>query len=142
MKGSPIRDALILLTLFLGLLVPLLGLSRKPIEPQGEPQNTETVENIEAWLDIRLSHPASSIRVLKGDQEINEVEEAMGVSLDTELSLEGETFSLEIQWPEMVGRPYVEVRLEPEGLPAIVRGKWGKPGVQTFRWFFQPEEMP
>ena len=142
MKGSPIRDALILLTLFLGLLVPLLGLSRKPIDPQTEPRATTTGQNIEAWLDIRLSHPATSIRVLKGDQEISQVEEAMGISLDTELPLEGETFSLEIQWPEMVGRPYVEVRLEPEGLPAIVRGKWGKPGVQTFRWFFQPEEMP
>jgi len=142
MKGSPIRDALLLLTLSLGLLIPLLGLSRKPIEPRREPRVAETNQTVEAWLDIRLSHSASSLRVLKGNEEVSRVEEAMGISLDTELPLEGETFSLEVQWPEMDGRPYVEVRLEPDGLPGIVRGRWGKPGVQTFRWFFQPEETP
>jgi hypothetical protein len=145
MKGSPLREFLFLMILAAGLILPLMGLSRRPAPvPRAVTADPAQERDIEVWLEVRFSHPPVSAALWQGDTLRWEGGEETRGDADIELSVHRleSTLRLEAEWEDGVENPYVELRLEPTDLQAHTLGEWGRSGRLDRTWRISWEEVP
>jgi hypothetical protein len=139
MKGSPVLETIACLCLILALLIPLSGTA--PVPSQEGTSADRSLQNnptVLTWGSVRFSHPVSSARLDLNGQIFETGRDALGLSFEADLPTDGTSLVLEIEWPELTGRPFAQITMEPDGLETQTLGIWGKPGYQTRRWFVTP----
>lgn len=144
MRGRPWIE--ILLVVFVGvmLLVPLQQLTqiRSRVSPSAnefdlEQGNAWIVTS--AWLDVRFSHAPLQFEVMEGARSLGEGGGDSRWDEDADLHLSDGSVQLRItgEFPADVDSAYLEMRVEPEGLPAQQSGVWTRGTFShhlEFRW--------
>lgn len=134
MRGSPLREVLLVIMGAVILWFPLKSLTGKPSVL--EESELETGENLTAdcWLDFRFSHPPLSVQILQGDQVLWKGDATLRQDADVLLQIKDAhlSFQIQLEWPEAVEQGYAEITLEADNLPAETFGFWGS-GVHPER---------
>lgn len=146
MKGSPLRELALVMIAGLLLFIPLCMLTcrpnRVPLEVS-EPVASHDRVQMDAWLDVRFSHPPERVELSQGDRLLWRGEGDLREDGDVEVEMENghARFEIQVVWPEPVSQGYAEFTLELEGQPAQSTGFWGKGTLQR-SWNVQGEESP
>ncbi|MDA3873629.1 MAG: hypothetical protein PF795_06685 [Kiritimatiellae bacterium] len=143
MKGSPLRELVLVVIAGLLLFIPLRMLTREtnvPTPPIIESDSSQARTRANAWLDVRFSHPPERVELMQRERLLWQGEGALRVDADVEVELENGRAGLDIQvvWPDSVSQAYAEFTLELEGQPAQSIGFWGK-GTTRRIWNVQRE---
>lgn len=142
MKGSPLKEFLLVL-LFFGLLsIPLVLLTsrakptRIPTAPSGVSQ-----EAISTWMTIRFAHRPESIEILSGKNKVLMLTEFESNTFEQEVSLAIREDQLElritVKWPEGTPESICEMALAPDGLEEQSAHAWGSETLDeifSFSW--------
>jgi hypothetical protein len=145
MKGSPLRDAILILLGAVLVLIPLRLLTRTVPVPHdhvhAEPTENAVTSEVEAWIDLRFSHAPEELRISQNGTVLFEGGGELREDADIVLTLSDarNALDLEFRWSEDVEQAYVELTLEAEGLPIRELGFWSK-GEEKRRWILEWEE--
>ncbi|MGA0332701.1 MAG: hypothetical protein ACO3NW_01960 [Kiritimatiellia bacterium] len=143
MKGSPLRDVLLIVMGALLMWLPLRWLTRAPQTTPGiEASPAQPVPSTsDAWLEFRFSQAPESVKVFQEGELLFEGGGALREEADLRLDLSEarNRLQLEFRWPEAVEQAYAELRLEVEERPALQIGFWGN-GTLTRYWVLEWEE--
>jgi hypothetical protein len=145
MKGSPLRDFLLILFGAGLFFIPLRFLTR-PAQPahvhsHTAPMDPSVPSEVEAWVDLRFSHAPEDFRILQNGKLLFEGGGMLREDADISLVLSEarNALDLEFRWSEEVEQAYVELTLEAEGLPVRRLGFWGK-AEEKRSWILAWEE--
>ena len=148
MKGHPFREVLIFLVVALGLLFPMAQLrtvQSSHLQHTHDASHAHGPDHghVLAFGEVRLSHPADSITLRMEGSVLLEETNVLRTDVDLCLSSEGSPIEMQIVWSDPgEGRPFAELRIEPENRPDVVYSFWGKPGENLRRWLVEPGELP
>lgn len=140
MKGSPLRDLILIIIGAALCLIPLRLLTRpvstadRHVAGATDTMDGETNE-MNAWLDLRFSHAPEVVRILHHGRLLFEGGGATREDADLKLQLSGNrnVLDCEFRWPEAVEEAYAELKLEAEDLPVRQLGFWGR-GEEKRSW--------
>jgi hypothetical protein len=145
MKGSPLRDFLLILFGAGLFFIPLRFLTR-PAQPahvhsHTAPMDPSVPSEVEAWVDLRFSHAPEDFRILQNGKLLFEGGGMLREDADIALqfSKARNVLDFEFRWSEAVEQAYVEVKVEAEGLPLRRLGFWGK-AEEKRSWILAWEE--
>jgi hypothetical protein len=138
MRGHPFREVLIFLVVAAAFWLPMKLMESTPQGVSSYALSTPSPDaEIGTFAEIRLSHPAEQVRLLRDGTLLFEMKDRREDMFDLTLPQTGVSIELQIVWPEDVEAPYAELRLEPDGRNERVLGFWGGPGEQRQRWFVE-----
>jgi len=131
MKGSPLRELILVVLVGLFALWPLMkltGRSGASGTVAEEPHSPEELQRVESWLELLFSHPPKRVRVIEEGTVLLDSGGELQADLDADLHLRDGVMQLEliIEWPDQVEQGYVELSVEPGNLPAAKAGAWGQ----------------
>lgn len=148
MKGHPFREVVLFLILALGLLLPMAGLmkvqsSHLQHNHGGTHAHAGGRIHVDAYGELRLSHPAQRVMIQVGNDVVLEEENTLRTDFEVCLPADGVALQATIHWPEPVeGRPFAELLIEPANRADLVYSFWGKVGENLQRWFVEPGDIP
>lgn len=150
MKGHPFREVILFLVVAMGLLIPMAQLksvSSSHLQHTHDADHLGTSEeekgHVDAFAELLLSHKAESVSLSVAGQVILEEQQVLRTDLEVCLPFEGTSVEVIIVWSDPgEGRPYAELRMEPENRADLVYSFWGRKGENLKRWYVRPGEAP
>ena len=141
MRGSIVRE-LILLILFFGvLLVPMTRLTGSRVPAAGVEEADPVVKGHPAWIRLRFAHLPERFRILAGETLLWEARVVEDARLDRDIILPLQAslveLSVQVHWPPGTPETVCELILEPDGLAERRQSSWGESTlheIMTFSW--------
>ncbi len=139
MKGSPLRDLILVILVGLVSLWPLLTLTSRSTSLLSDSEVTSEALPLESWLEVVFSHPPKRVRLMQEETVLLDSGGALQEEADALLELRDGVLQIKviIEWPEGVEQAYAELTVEPGNLPTVQAGAWGT-GMQEelfeFSW--------
>jgi len=127
LKGSPIREFILVLLAGCLLALPLFYLTRPSRRaPPAGARPAAASDEIPAWFSLRLSHTPERFTLRQGGQVLAQGGGLLRVEDDLVLQHDGGhvAVQLTLQWPDDVPSAYVELSLEPVEMPEQRLGFW------------------
>ncbi|GEM_PF-4123262 len=136
MRGRPVAELLVALTLIILGIIPVQFLTRTPSGLADAGEGAEDLARSEVWIELRSSHAPESWSIWHEGQQLWTGGGDTRADADLELHVHGGQIQLEVSgsWPDLEDSAYVEIRVEPDGLEDRRAGAWAK---QEFRKNFQ-----
>lgn len=140
MRGFPLVNLLVVaVVLAVTGWWPLRRAARvAPPAPQAVSSSESDAETVPAWVSLRFAHVPERAEVRQSGEVVAEC--AGDWSGPVSLSVVEGVAELEVTaaWPEGTGDTVVEVRVEPDGLPARTENVWSDgpeaAGLVQFQW--------
>lgn len=141
MRGSIVRE-LILLILFFGvLLVPMTRLTGSRVPAAGVEEADPVVKGHPAWIRLRFAHLPERFRILVGETLLWQASAVEDVRLDRDIVLPLHQslveLSVQVHWPPGTPETVCELILEPDGLAERRQSAWGESTldeIMAFSW--------
>jgi hypothetical protein len=142
MRGSIIKEVLLVFLFFGALLVPMTHLTRTPevLLPVEELTAAEVLL-LPTWITIRFAHQPASVELLAGQYSLWSMKPVDALKSEREVGLYIPESLIELNvrvvWPDGTPQTVCELTLEPDGLAAQSLSVWGEGALDeilTFSW--------
>ncbi|MFT7512975.1 MAG: hypothetical protein ACI9QL_002183 [Candidatus Omnitrophota bacterium] len=142
MRGSIIKEVILVLLFFGVLLTPMIRLTRTPevLQPIEELTPLEVLL-LPTWLTIRFAHQPVAFEILAGQHSLWSMNPADAIKSDREIALYIPESLIELNvrvvWPAGTPQTVCELTLEPDGLATQSLTVWGEgtlDEIMTFSW--------
>lgn len=130
MKGSPLRELMLVLAVAVLCIFPLHWLTRSPLHRHGHSHSQmklpQAGEGEAAWLEIRASHPPESLQIFQEGVLLWEGAGDLNLEAEFELRISENRSRLDLvfRWPEEVEQAWTALSLEAGDRPLRSTGFW------------------